>query len=107
MMLMYHATTVDGAKKIMKEGLRPKGARKTSPHSERMDRCRSGISPATCRYLIGWIPGPVSAGSNILRTATIFSAVARMEKFVFLVLQMGNYYPSSPGKAWFSRRMAN
>jgi hypothetical protein len=33
-MLLYHATTVDRAKKIRKEGLRPKGARKTSPHSD-------------------------------------------------------------------------
>jgi hypothetical protein len=33
-MLMYHATTGDRARRILKEGLRPKGARKTSPHSD-------------------------------------------------------------------------
>ena len=33
-MLMYHATMVDRARRIMKEGLRPKGAPKTSPRSD-------------------------------------------------------------------------
>lgn len=34
MLLMYHATTVDRGKQILKKGLRPKGAARTSPHSD-------------------------------------------------------------------------